>query len=553
MTREINIQKLRILLAYAVLGAVLVLQWHFVVSGIMALPLMNSVIIAVFIFGNILIWRSLASLRHEITAMALIAEAYGDTHAGPVTDAMMAARRQRCLRPGVLLKHPKILGSAFDILMDEFWRGRSLRFRLETVQMLMATVDHKMARERGLIGYVSGLAIFLGLIGTFIGLMEMVASVGGIIGSLAGANASADSIQRLITALQAPLTGMAQGFSASLFGLFASLALGIIGRFSAAASYSVKEQFESWLTGVSQLEQVRQSDHSATAQDSALGQAIPALTTVSPSYEAAHQALTRAAEAQAAQARQFEILAERFEAVAINHSALNEIMRRTDHLADEMMRLRDNVAHDQQSLRLYTEDAFAALRHAVGQAQAHHGALESQMEALRASFDARFEASERRAHDYLAAQRAQADALTTHLTDAERARDVFHADMVARQADVVANLRRMEAQLASAPDPSLVTSSIRGALLDGFHVLAQKLEQALHAHGVASQQVNRNEETERLAADMRQLTQSLEASLTRGLGDLATSFHQALTLYADLMRQTQAHPSVERPAQRDVG
>lgn len=553
MTREINIQKMKILLAYAVLAAVVVLQWHFVVSGIMALPLMNSVIIAVFVFGNILVWRSLLSLRHEITAMALIAEAYGDTHAGPVTDAMMAARRQRCSQPGQLLKHPKILGSAFDILMDEFWRGRSLRFRLETVQMLMATVDHKMARERGLIGYVSGLAIFLGLIGTFIGLMEMVASVGGIIGSLAGANASADSIQRLITALQAPLTGMAQGFSASLFGLFASLALGIIGRFAAAASYSVKEQFESWLTSVSQLEQVRQHDHVSPTQESALGLAMSPLAAASPSYEAAHQALARAAEAQSAQARQFEILAERFEAVAINHSALNEIMRRTDVLAHEMNGLRDDLTHDHQSLRHYTEDAFSALQQSVGQTQAQTGALDSQIEALRASFDARFEASERRAQDNLTAQRAQADQLSAHIAAANQAQDSFAADMMARQADVVAGLRRMEAQLASAPDPRLVASSIRGAVLDGFETLGRKLEQATQANLLASQQTNRNEETERVNAEMRQIVQSLETSLTRGLGEVATSFHQALSLYADLMRKAQAAPSAERPAQRDVG
>ena len=551
MSREITLQKIRILLAYAVLGVVLVVQWHFVVSGIMALPLLNSVIIAVFVFGNVLVWRSLLSLRNELAALELIGEAYRDTHSGPVTDEILAARRQRCLKRGVKLKHPKILGSAFDILMDEFWRGRSLRFRLETVQMLMATVDHKMARERGLIGYVSGLAIFLGLIGTFIGLMEMVESVGGIIGSLAGANASADSIQRLITALQAPLTGMAQGFSASLFGLFASLALGIIGRFAAAAHYSVKEQFESWLTGVSQLEQVRQHDHVAQGQEAQMVGVGQPTQMLSPSYEAANQALTRAAEAQIAQARQFEILAERFEAVALNHKALNEVMRRTDMIADHMKGLRETIAHDHESLRQYTENAFAALRQVMGQAQAQQGALDSQLESLRASFDMRFENAERRTHELVQAQRAQNEIVAASLADGQITRDQFATDMVARQADLVAHLRRMEAQLASAPDPSLMAGSLRGALLDGFQTMSTRLEQVLQATLMASQTAHM--ESDPLIAEMRELTQSIEQSLTRGLNEVAMAFQHNLHLYAELMRQAQPVPPLDRPSQRDAG
>lgn len=240
MNREINLQKLKILFVYILMVGVIAYEWHFVQSGIVALPVLNSTIIVTFLVGNIIVWKSLFSLNNETAVLRMISESYKDTHSGPVDDDVLATRRQRCLQKGVVLRRPVLLGSAFDILMDEFWRGRSLRFRLDTVQMLLATVEHKMARERGLIGYMSGLAIFLGLIGTFVGLMEMVYSVGGIIGSLAGANASPDSIQNLIKALQAPLTGMAQGFSASLFGLFASLVITLIGRFANSANYSVK-------------------------------------------------------------------------------------------------------------------------------------------------------------------------------------------------------------------------------------------------------------------------------------------------------------------------
>lgn len=556
MKREITLQKARILLVYAILAGIIVFEWHFVYSGMMALPILNGVIIAVFFIGNALIWKSLLSLDNEVNALRLIEEGYKDTHSGDVTDEVLAARCQRCLNKGVAVSRPNLLGAAFDMLMDEFWRGRSLRFRLETVQLLIGTVEHKMARDRGLISYVSGLAIFLGLIGTFIGLMEMVQSVGGIIGSLAGANASADSIQNLIKALQTPLTGMAQGFSASLFGLFTSLALGLVGRFGNNASYSVKEQFESWLTGVSQMEQVRRNDGRQLAQpasaNEAAGFVLPGFA-ASLSNDKLAAALARAADAQAAQAQQLEAIADRFEATAMDHAALQEILRRTDLLADEMNHVRQGMAQDQRALRGATEDAFAVLRQAIGEQNALAGAIDSHIEALRASFDARLDAADRRVGDLASMQRAGFANFEASLEEAQRARDAFTADLAARQADVVAGLRRMEAQLAMAPDPALIGSAIRGVLLEGFDAIGRKLEDAARA-AVAISVPPAVAPQEAVVSEIRALSRSLETSLSQGLNDVAGAFQSALTLYADLMWQTQVEPSrPSAPATREVG
>ncbi len=560
MKREINLQKIRILAVYALLATVVIFQWHFVSSGLMALPILNGVIVAVFFVGNILIWKSLSSLDNEIDALRAIAEAYRDTHSGDVTEEVLAARRQRCLRKGTVLSRPKLLGAAFDMLMDEFWRGRSLRFRLETVQLLMGTVEHKMARDRGLISYVSGLAIFLGLIGTFVGLMEMVQSVGGIIGALAGANATADSVQNLIKALQTPLTGMAQGFSASLFGLFTSLTLGLVGRFANNASYSVKEQFESWLTSVSQMEQVRRNDgrserpQTSPAHDAA-GFMLPGLP-VAPSQDKLAAALARAADAQAAQAQQLETIAARFEATAIDHAALQEILRRTDLLADEMNHLRQGITQDHSALRGYTEDAFAVLRQAIGEQKALAGAIDSQIEAMRVSFDARLDAADRHVGELATTQRAGFAAFDASVEEAQRARDVFTADLAARQADVVAGLRRMEAQLAMAPDPALIGSSIRGVLMEGFTEIGRKLEEATRAAVATGAPAQAEPGQDAVVSEIRALSRSLETSLSQGLNDVAGAFQNALTLYADLMRQAQTQADTPRssaPLARDAG
>jgi hypothetical protein len=536
MNREINLQKLKILFVYILMVGVIAYEWHFVQSGIVALPVLNSTIIVTFLVGNIIVWKSLFSLNNETAVLRMISESYKDTHSGPVDDDVLATRRQRCLQKGVVLRRPVLLGSAFDILMDEFWRGRSLRFRLDTVQMLLATVEHKMARERGLIGYMSGLAIFLGLIGTFVGLMEMVYSVGGIIGSLAGANASPDSIQNLIKALQAPLTGMAQGFSASLFGLFASLVITLIGRFANSANYSVKEQFESWLTSVSQLEQTRQGEGGHRSETNAptavFPQRIAMPDTVAP-------ALARAADAQIAQARELERLAERFEAVAVNHDALHEVLQRTDIMADETKHLRHTLSQEQAILRALTEDGLASLRQVAGEQKATTGALQSQIEALRASFDSRLDASARRFSELTATQRQAYAQFDASLQDAAHARDAFAADMAARQADLVAGLRRMEAQLAMAPDPTLIGSSLRGILIEGFADVAQRLEDATWAAVQAAVATRSATDESGAIAEIRAMTHMLESSLAHGLSDVAQSFRHTLDLYAGLMRQAQ--------------
>jgi hypothetical protein len=393
-----------------------------------------------------------------------------------------------------------------------------------------------MARERGLVGYVSGLAIFLGLIGTFVGLMEMVHSVGGIIGSLAGANASPESIQNLIKALQAPLTGMAQGFSASLFGLFASLVLSLIGRFANSANYSVKEQFESWLTSVSQLEQTRLTEGGSRGEANS-SSAILAQRAAIPDPVA--PALARAADAQMAQARELERLAERFEAVAINQGALHEVLRRTDIMADEMKRLRQTLSQDQANLFAFTEDGLSSLRQIAGEQKSETGALQGQIEALRASFDARFDASERRFGEMTDAQRHAYAQFDARMEDAARARDAFAADMAGRQADLVAGLRRMEAHMAMAPDPTLIGSSLRGILVEGFADVAQRLEDATRAAVQTAATTRSSADDSSAITEIREMTRMLESSLTHGLSDVAQSFRHTLDLYAGMMRQAQ--------------
>jgi hypothetical protein len=125
------------------------------------------------------------------------------------------------------------------------------------------------------------------------------------------------------------------------------------------------------------------------------------------------------------------------------------------------------------------------------------------------------------------------------MEDAGRARDAFAADMAGRQADLVAGLRRMEAHMAMAPDPTLIGSSLRGILVEGFADVAQRLEDATRAAVQTAATTRSSADDSSAITEIREMTRMLESSLTHGLSDVAQSFRHTLDLYAGMMRQAQ--------------
>jgi biopolymer transport protein ExbB/TolQ len=94
---------------------------------------------------------------------------------------------------------------------------------------------------------MTGLLIFLGLLGTFWGLIETVSSVGAVINNLkvgGDANATFDSLRE---GLAAPLGGMGISFSSSLFGLAGSLVLGFLDLQMSQAQNRFHTEVEDWL------------------------------------------------------------------------------------------------------------------------------------------------------------------------------------------------------------------------------------------------------------------------------------------------------------------
>ena len=81
----------------------------------------------------------------------------------------------------------------------------------------------RLDEARDISRYLTGLLVFLGLLGTFWGLIETVGSVGSIINNLQVGGDAGSVFDALEQGLAAPLAGMGISFSSSLFGLAGSL------------------------------------------------------------------------------------------------------------------------------------------------------------------------------------------------------------------------------------------------------------------------------------------------------------------------------------------
>src|SRR5262249_12274119 len=106
----------------------------------------------------------------------------------------------------------------------------------------------RLDEARDVSRYMTGLLIFLGLLGTFWGLIETVGSVGRVIQGLKVGGDAGSVFDALKEGLAAPLGGMGISFSSSLFGLAGSLVLGFLDLQSSQAQNRFYIELEDWLS-----------------------------------------------------------------------------------------------------------------------------------------------------------------------------------------------------------------------------------------------------------------------------------------------------------------
>jgi hypothetical protein len=189
----------------------------------MANPGLNGLIIGVLLIGIIFSFRQVLRLFPEIAWV----------------------NGFRVGDPGHARRQPVLLAPMAAILGD---RGGRIAISPQIMRSLLDSIATRLDEARDTSRYMTGLLVFLGLLGTFWGLIETVGSVGTVIQSLKVGGDAASMFDSLRDGLAAPLGGMGISFSSSLFGLAGSLVLGFLDLQSSQAQNRFYIDLEDWLS-----------------------------------------------------------------------------------------------------------------------------------------------------------------------------------------------------------------------------------------------------------------------------------------------------------------
>ncbi|MGJ5176716.1 flagellar motor protein MotA [Bradyrhizobium oligotrophicum] len=217
------VRMLVFLVLCALLGVVLYKQ---IIMAFFANPGLNALIGAVLLIGVILSFRQVVRLYPEVSWV----------------------NNFRIADPGLAVpRHPVLLAPMAAILGRE--RTGRMSISQQTMRHLLDSIATRLDEARDISRYMTGLLVFLGLLGTFWGLIETVGSVGKVIDGLKVGGDAGALFDTLKGGLAAPLSGMGISFSSSLFGLAGSLILGFLDLQSSQAQNRFYTDLEDWLAG----------------------------------------------------------------------------------------------------------------------------------------------------------------------------------------------------------------------------------------------------------------------------------------------------------------
>jgi hypothetical protein len=208
-------------------------------------PFLNGLIIAVIVLGTVLNFRQVVLLAPEARWM----DRFGSNEANP--DPSLGGDLRAEAEPDAT--GLRLLSPMARMLGEKRARGR-LTLSPLAMRTLLDGIASRLEESRDLSRYLTGLCIFLGLLGTFWGLLETVKSIATVIHDL---SVTSDDLavvfNSLKKGLEAPLSGMGTAFSSSLFGLAGSLVLGFLDLQAAQAQNAFFNDLEEWLSGVTRL------------------------------------------------------------------------------------------------------------------------------------------------------------------------------------------------------------------------------------------------------------------------------------------------------------
>jgi biopolymer transport protein ExbB/TolQ len=150
---------------------------------------------------------------------------------------------------------PRLLAPMANMLAARAAKGQE-RFTLSTPAMrsLLDSLASRLGEGREISRYLTGLLIFLGLLGTFWGLLLTVSSISDVISGMSVGSGDLNALfEQLKSGLGKPLKGMGTAFSASMFGLSSALVLGFLDLTAGQAQNRFFNELEEWLAGLTRI------------------------------------------------------------------------------------------------------------------------------------------------------------------------------------------------------------------------------------------------------------------------------------------------------------
>ena len=200
-------------------------------------PLLNTLILLVALLGVFWNLRQVLRLTPEV--------------------AWIEGFQQGRARGASALPTPRLLAPMASMLAARTrTREGQERFTLSAVAMrsLLDSLSSRLDESRELSRYMTGLLIFLGLLGTFWGLLLTVGAIADVIGGMSVGSGDINVLfEQLKTGLARPLHGMGTAFSSSMFGLSGALVLGFLDLTAGQSQNRFFNELEEWLAGLTRL------------------------------------------------------------------------------------------------------------------------------------------------------------------------------------------------------------------------------------------------------------------------------------------------------------
>src|SRR4051812_11394292 len=179
-------------------GLIVVVLYRQIWTAFLANPGLNALIAGVLFIGIALAFRQIIRLFPEVNWV----------------------NGFRLSDPGLAVERPPVLLAPMAAILGN--RSDRMAISAQVMRGLLDSIAARLDESRDMSRYMTGLLVFLGLLGTFWGLIETVSSVGRVIETLNVGSDAGNVFDALKEGLARPLGGMGIAFSSSLFGLAGS-------------------------------------------------------------------------------------------------------------------------------------------------------------------------------------------------------------------------------------------------------------------------------------------------------------------------------------------